>query len=45
VEAELRDLKVAYASLNDNMQGIVLQLGSTEKKKLQVACNKAAALK
>uniref|UniRef100_B9NF87 Uncharacterized protein n=1 Tax=Populus trichocarpa TaxID=3694 RepID=B9NF87_POPTR len=44
VEAELRDLKVAYTSLKDNMQGIVIQLGSTEKE-LQMAYNKVAALK
>jgi len=35
---------VAYTSLKDNMQGIVIQLGSTEKE-LQMAYNKVAALK
>jgi hypothetical protein len=28
MKAELRDLKVAYASLKDNMQGVVLQLAT-----------------
>jgi hypothetical protein len=32
MEAKLRRLKVAHASLKEQMQGVVLQLSSTEKQ-------------
>jgi hypothetical protein len=32
MEAKLRRLKVAHASLKEHMQGVVLQLSSTEKQ-------------
>jgi hypothetical protein len=32
IEAKLRSLKVTYTLLKKNMQGFILQLGSTEKK-------------
>jgi hypothetical protein len=32
VKAKMRDIKVAYVMLKNNMRGQVLQLGSTEKK-------------
>lgn len=32
MEAKLRSLKVTYTLLKENMQGFILQLGSTEKK-------------
>jgi hypothetical protein len=32
VKAKMRDFKVAYAMLKNDMRGQVLQLGSTEKK-------------
>jgi hypothetical protein len=38
VEAELRNLKVAYSTLKDHAQGLVLQLNSCEKS-LQTTYN------
>jgi hypothetical protein len=31
VEDKQKDLKVAYTSLKDSIQGVILQLGFTEK--------------
>lgn len=44
VEDELRDLKVSYTQLDDNMRGVLLQLGST-KKEIHLTYNEIDALK
>lgn len=44
MEAEQKSLKVAYSSMNEQIQGIVLQLGSTDKL-LQTTYNQVGILK